>query len=176
MILNLQYFGGRGGSSGLSARGSETISTLSAKIAYNSAKKNPNAGASIKKVFTIEHHLRDIASGKSAEAYATSLKTPNAVDNVLDYLRNKLNHLDGKIIKLGSINALKQNPALYNERLATVKAINAINDQRRKVIEHSSTADPDAKEKFHRTETTTYVNARNRRMKNFDDWFNGGKK
>ena len=119
MVMNLQYFGGRGGASSL--LNEKPVSKLMAKVYFNSAKKS--------------------------DALRSDYKV----------------QADSRLEKI-----------IRNEDTDYIKSIDTKNEMHEfsKKIEAAS----NVQERHAQMETTTYQRARNRRIKNFDDWFNGGKR
>lgn len=171
MVMNLQYFGGRGGSSGIVQ--DANISPLAARIAYNSAKKNISGENKYDRDSQLEGIIRKIANGEDANKFASQINNEKDINKALNYLTARAAEVDKKITKLGSAEELMKKPRMYIERKAIREAELSIRDRRSEVIKEK----PErlSGEQIHGRTTTTYEAARKRRIKNFDSWFSGGR-
>ena len=160
--------GGRGSSSGGGSGNNKQISALSARIAFNAAKKsgyNGNGPSSSDK--TIE---KAIKSGNGN--FIDSIKSEKEARRVSEYLNDRMGQVNKKIRNLGSAENLQKNPKLFHER-ANIAALS--NSAREKIGKLRDISDFGKRDVVNNTVTTTYERARKRRISNFDAWFNGGR-
>ena len=167
MVMNLQFFGGRGGTSGL-AEGNP-VSKLMAKVYFNSAKQSAalRGSGTVKRDSALEGIIRT-----ENVDYIKSIKTKKEAVRISNYITDRISENERKLARLGSAEAVNQKIAIEHRRLTSIN--NAMRDKMHefsKQVEAGNTNIHDPS----RT-TTTYERARNRRIKNFDAWFNGGKK
>lgn len=160
--------GNRGGQRTSGSYANSPVTDSQAKIAFNSAKRATSTQASYQKNTRYENDLKSISLGRTTpESFASKLTTKQDIDNARDYLTSKEGYLNGKIQALGSKDALKKNPSLYHERRATPKALNAVNEQRKKVA-------PSKQEEsgnINLTPTSTYNRWKKNNDSNFSAWF-----
>ena len=89
-----------------------------------------------------------------------------------DYYEARDENLKKKVAKLGSIDKAFENQNLLKEKRAITKAVLAAREAQKK-FQKRQVIDPTLG--YSRT-TTTYENARKRREKNFEAWWNGSSK
>ena len=107
MVMDLQYFGGRGGASSL--LNEKPVSKLMAKVYFNSAKKS-DALRSDYKVQT-DNRLEKIIRNEDTD-YIKSIDTKNEAVKVSSYIIDRLNDNNRRIAKLGSEEAVFKNQKL----------------------------------------------------------------
>lgn len=169
MVINLQFFGGRGGTSGL-AEGNP-VSKLMAKVYFNSAKQSAalRGSGTVKRDSALEGIIRT-----ENVDYIKSIKTEKEAARVSNYITDRINENERRIAKLGSAEAVYKNQKLAIEHRRLTSVNNAMRDKMHEFSRQVEVGNTN----IHDTSrtTTTYDRARNRRIKNFDAWFNGGKK
>ena len=170
MVMDLQYFGGRGGASSL--LNEKPVSKLMAKVYFNSAKKS-DALRSDHKV-QADSRLEKIIRNEDTD-YIKSIDTKNEAVKVSSYIIDRLNDNNRRIAKLGSEEAVFKNQKLAIEHRKLVAMNSAMQDKMHEFSKKVEAAS-NVKARHAQMETTTYQRARNRRIKNFDAWFNGGKR
>lgn len=165
MVMNLQFFGGRGSTSGANIK----LSPMMARVYYNSAKKD--TGFSILK--TRDNNIeRAIRSGDTN--YIERIHTEQEARRVKEYLLERSTEVNKKIVALGSPENLQKSPNTVTERRNITSLSVAATE---KMKEFSKKPEPGNANMHDLSRvTTTYERARKRRMKNFDAWFYGGKK
>ncbi len=169
MVIDLQFFGGRGGASGLAA--GKPVSKLMSKVYFNSAKESTalRGSGAVKR----DRELEDVIRTENVD-YIKSIKTKKEAARVSSYITDRISENERRLTKLGSAEAVYKNQKIAVEHRRLVSVNNAMRDKMHefsKKVEAGNTNIHDTS----RT-TTTYDRARNRRMKNFDAWFNGGRK
>lgn len=169
MVINLQFFGGRGGTSGLTE--GNPVSKLMAKVYFNSAKQSAalRGSGTVKRDSALEGVIRT-----ENVDYIKSIKTKKEAVRISNYITDRISENERKLARLGSAEAVYQNQKIAIEHRRLTSINNAMRDKMHefsKQVEAGNTNIHDPS----RT-TTTYERARNRRIKNFDAWFNGGKK
>lgn len=167
--MNLQFFGGRGAS--YNTQQNESISEFGAKVYYNAAKHNATElNETVKK----DRKFEKIIQTNDME-YIKNIQTQKEARKLLDYIRDRQGENDRKLARLGSAEAAFKEQKLAIEHRKLLKAYLAAD---KKLEEWREKPKPLDTTLFHKQTTTTYENARRRRMKNFDSWFfgSGGKK
>ena len=169
MVINLQFFGGRGGTSGLTE--GNPVSKLMAKVYFNSAKQSAalRGSGTVKRDSALEGIIRT-----ENVDYIKSIKTKKEAVRISNYITDRISENERKLARLGSAEAVYKNQKIAIEHRRLTSINNVMRDKMHefsKQVEAGNTNIHDPS----RT-TTTYERARNRRIKNFDAWFNGGKK
>ena len=163
---------GRGGtSSARSAYGNgEPVSKIGARVMYHAAKQS---GALEKNSPEVKKNSKyeKIAQSKDY-SFFENMKTSREVDQVGFYFEKRIENVQAKIAKLGSIDEAFENQNLLKEKRAITKAVLAAREAQKK-FQKRQVIDPTLE---HRQTTTTYENARKRREKNFEAWWNGSSK
>lgn len=108
-------------------------------------------------------------------SFFENMKTSREVDQVGFYFEKRIENVQAKIAKLGSIDEAFENQTLLKEYRALRDANIAVHEKLRtfKPTGSFNRIDPTLE---HRQTTTTYENARKRREKNFEAWWNGSSK
>lgn len=168
MVINLQFFGGRGSSGGLGGSNIKLSPTM-ARVYYNSAKKDTNFAVRETRDNNIERAIR---SGDAN--YIERIHTEQEARRVKEYLIERSAEVNKKIVALGSPEKLQKSPKIVTERRNITSLSVAATE---KMKEFSKKEEP-GNTNIHDLSrvTTTYERARKRRMRNFDAWFHGGKK
>lgn len=169
MVMNLQYFGGRGGTSGLVE--GNPVSKLMSKVYFNSARQSD----ALRGIGTVKRdsELESVIRTENVD-YIRSIQTEKDATRVSNYITDRISENERKLAKLGSAEAVYKNQKIAIEHRKLTAVNNAMRDKMHefsKQVEAGNTNIHDTS----RT-TTTYDRARKRRMKNFDAWFNGGKR
>jgi hypothetical protein len=163
--------GGRGGtSSARSAYGNgEPVSKMGARFMYHASKQS---GA-------LERNNPDIKKNSNYEKIAQSgnfslidKASKQELRKMSDYYEARDENLKKKVAKLGSIDKAFENQNLLKEKRAITNAVLAAREAQKK-FQKRQVIDPTLG--YSRT-TTTYENARKRREKNFEAWWNGSSK
>lgn len=176
MDINLQYFGGRGSSSGIGGGWSNTTpSEKQARFMYNGAKRKTGGEDGYIKNSKMESKLHDIDSGKlTGEQFAKQFTTREELDKAGNYLMDKSTALNHKIRSLKSADELRKNPKLYNEAKATREASNALNERRKEVapVKAEKTVRK-ADDEYTSSRTSTYDRWYKKNRDNFASWYFG---
>lgn len=162
--------GGRGGSSGI--RNEKPVSRLLANTYYNSAKKSDalRGSGTVSKDSKIEKAIKTENTD-----YFASIKTKNEAVRTMNYLYDRVNESTRKIAKLGSGSEVFKNQKIAIEHRKLLSAKNAMADAMHKFVKAEKQGNISALHDPNRA-TTTYNNARKRRIANYDAWFFGGRK
>ena len=181
MKIDLQYFGGRGSSSGIGGGWSNTApSEKAARFMYNAAKHKTGGEDGYGRNKKLESQLHDIDSGKiTAKQFANKFTTSEEIEKASGYLIGKKANLDSKIRSLKSADELRKNPKLYNEAKATRDASIALNEQRKTVAPTKTEKTVrKADDEYTSSRTSTYDRWYKRNKDNFASWYFGssGKK
>lgn len=176
MDINLQYFGGRGSSSGIGGGWSNTTpSEKQARFMYNGAKRKTGGEDGYIKNSKMENKLHDIDSGKlTGEQFAKQFTTREELDKAGNYLMDKSTAINHKIRSLKSADELRKNPKLYNEAKATREASNALNERRKEVapVKAEKTVRK-ADDEYTSSRTSTYDRWYKKNRDNFASWYFG---
>ena len=160
--------GGRGGtSSASSAYSSEKpVSKVGARVMYHAALHSGNLEKNSPEVKKNSKYEK-IAQSKDY-SFFENMKTSKEVEK-------RIENVQAKIAKLGSIDKAFENQTLLKEYRALRDANIAVHEKLRtfKPTGSFNRIDPTLE---HRQTTTTYENARKRREKNFEAWWNGSSK
>lgn len=176
MRIDLQYFGGRGSSSGIGGGWSNTApSEKAARFMYNAAKHKTGGEDGYARNKKLENRLHDIDSGKiTAEQFANKFTTREDLDKASNYLIDKNAALGSKIRSLKSADELRKNPKLYNEAKTARDASIAINE-RRKVVAPTKAEKTirKADDEYTSSRTSTYDRWYKRNRDSFASWYFG---
>lgn len=166
--------GGRGGTSSAgSAYSSEKpVSKVGARVMYHAALHSGNLEKNSPEVKKNSKYEK-IAQSKDYSFFEN--KQRREVEHVGYYFEKRIENVQAKIAKLGSIDKAFENQTLLKEYRALRDANIAVHEKLRtfKPTGSFNRIDPTLE---HRQTTTTYENARKRREKNFEAWWNGSSK
>ena len=110
MVMNLQFFGGRGGTSGL-AEGNP-VSKLMVKVYFNSAKLSAalRGSGTVKRDSALEGIIRT-----ENVDYIKSIKTKKEAVRISNYITDRISENERKLARLGSAEAVYQNQKIAIE-------------------------------------------------------------
>lgn len=167
--------GGRGrtSSAGSAYSSEKPVSKVGARVMYHAALHSGNLEKNSPEVKKNSKYEK-IAQSKDY-SFFENMKTSKEVEQVGFYFEKRIENVQAKIAKLGSIDKAFENQTLLKEYRALRDANIAVHEKLRTFRPTGSfnRIDPTLE---HRQTTTTYENARKRREKNFEAWWNGSSK